>query len=153
MAKVVTELKPKEVLTQNMSRPELMRWVRQMRSYFTASGFDREPKNVQVCYLEERMDTASQQLLRKLCNDEPEKYGMEMLYSLIKEKVVRTASLQQRRVSEMITLKQRAGELYSTTLVRFDETEKDVDINNYTVAELRAHLRVCLLYTSPSPRD
>jgi len=113
-----------------------------MRSYFKASSFDLCPNDVKICYLEERMDATSQQLLRKLCNGEPERYGMEMLYSLIREKVVRTASLQQRRVTEMLNFKQRQGELYSTTLCRFDETEKDVDVENYSVAELRAHLRI-----------
>ena len=90
-----------------MSRPELIRWERQMRNYFKASNFDLCTNEVKICYLEERMDPSSQQLLRKLCNGEPERHGMEILYELIREKVVRTASLNQRRVSEMLNFKQR----------------------------------------------
>ena len=95
-----------------MSRPELIRWERQMRRNFKASNFDLCPNDVKVCYLEERMDASSQQLLRKLCNGEPERYGMEILYEMIREKVVRTASLQQRRVTEMLNFRQRQGELF-----------------------------------------
>ena len=83
--KAVVELKPKILLTQNLSRPDMISWERSMRSYFKASNFELFSNDVQVCYLEERMDPASQQLLRKLCNGEPEKYGMENLYKMIRE--------------------------------------------------------------------
>ena len=88
------------------------------------------------------MDPASQQLLRKLCNGEPEKYSMENLFKMIREYVVRTDSLQQRRITQMLNFRQRQGEPFSQTLCRFEETEKDVDVENYTVEEMRAHLRV-----------
>ena len=94
--KAVQELKPKSLLTQNMSRPDLLSWERSMRSYFKASNFDHCSNDIRICYLEERMDPASQQLLRKLCNGEPERYSMENLYKMIREYVVRTDSLQQR---------------------------------------------------------
>ena len=90
--KAISELKPKELLSQNISRPELIQWERKMRNYFKASNFDQCSNEIRLCYLEERMDPNSQQLLRKLCNGEPEKHGMETLYELIREKVVRTAS-------------------------------------------------------------
>ena len=78
--KAVQELKPKSLLTQNMSRPDLLSWERSMRSYFKASNFEHCSSDIRYCYLEERMDPASQQLLRKLCNGEPEKYSMENLF-------------------------------------------------------------------------
>ena len=42
----------------------------------------------------------------------------------------------------MLNFRQRQGETFSQTLCRFEETEKDVDVENYSVAEMRAHLRV-----------
>ena len=42
----------------------------------------------------------------------------------------------------MLNFRQRQGEAFSQTLCRFEETEKDVDVENYSVAEMRAHLRV-----------
>ena len=42
----------------------------------------------------------------------------------------------------MLNFRQRQGEPFSLTLCRFEETEKDVDVENYTVEEMRAHLRV-----------
>ena len=38
--KAVQELKPKSLLTQNISRPDLHSWERSMRSYFKASNFE-----------------------------------------------------------------------------------------------------------------
>ena len=67
---------------------------------------------------------------------------MENLYKMIREYVVRTDSLQQRRITQMLIFRQRQGEAFSQTLCRFDETEKDVDVENYSVEEMRAHLRV-----------
>ena len=64
--KAIRELKPKELLSQNISRPELIQWERKMRNYFKASNFDQCSNEIRLCYLEERMDTNSQQLLRKL---------------------------------------------------------------------------------------
>ena len=61
--KAVVELKPKILLTQNLSRPDMISWEGSMRSYFKASNFELCSNDVQVCYLEERMDPASQQLL------------------------------------------------------------------------------------------
>ena len=54
--KAIQELKPKQVLTQNMSRPDLLNWERQMNSYFKASNFEYCSSEVRICYLEERMD-------------------------------------------------------------------------------------------------
>ena len=87
-------------------------------------------------------DQASQQLLRKLCNGTPEKHSMEDLFKKIRELVVRSDSLQQRRITQMLNFKQRQGEAFSQTLCRLEETEKDVDIDNYSVAEMQAHLRI-----------
>ena len=140
--KAIQELKPKQVLTQNMSRPDLLAWERQMISYFKASNFEHCSSEIRQCYLEERMDQASQQLLRKLCNGTPEKHSMEDLFKKIREFVVRSDSLQQRRISQMLNFKQRQGEAFSQTLCRLEETERDVDIDNYTVAEMQAHLRI-----------
>ena len=42
----------------------------------------------------------------------------------------------------MLNFKQRQGEAFSQTLCRLEETEKDVDIDNYSVADMRAHLRI-----------
>ena len=42
----------------------------------------------------------------------------------------------------MLNFRQRQGETFSQTLCRFEETEKDVDVENYSVAEMRAHLRI-----------
>ena len=67
---------------------------------------------------------------------------MENLFKMIREYVVRTDSLQQRRITQMLNFRQRQGEPFSQTLCRFEETEKDVDVENYTVEEMRAHLRV-----------
>ena len=67
---------------------------------------------------------------------------MENLYKMIREYVVRTDSLQQRRITQILNFRQRQGEAFSQTLCRFDETEKDVDVENYSVEEMRAHLRV-----------
>merc|ERR1711923_587620 len=69
--KAIQELKPKQVLTQNMSRPDLLAWERQMISYFKASNFEHCSSDIRQCYLEERMDQASQQLLRKLPTTHP----------------------------------------------------------------------------------
>merc|ERR1711923_406448 len=140
--KAIQELKPKQVLTQNMSRPDLLSWERQMHSYFKASNFEYCSNEFRICYLEERMDQASQQLLRKLCNGTPEKHSMEDLFKKIREFVVRSDSLQQRRISQMLNFKQRPGEAFSQTLCRLEETERDVDIDNYTVVEMQAHLRI-----------
>ena len=67
---------------------------------------------------------------------------MENLYKMIREYVVRTDSLQQRRITQILNFRQRQGKAFSQTLCRFDETEKDVDVENYSVEEMRAHLRV-----------
>ena len=39
-AKAIIELKPKQILTQNMTRQEMIAWERQMKSYFKASNFE-----------------------------------------------------------------------------------------------------------------
>ena len=140
--KAIQELKPKQVLTQNMSRPDLLTWERQMISYFKASNFEYCSSEIRLCYLEERMDQASQQLLRKLCNGTPEKHSMEDLFKKIREFVVRSDSLQQRRISQMLNFKQRQEEAFSQTLCRLEETEKDVDIggrNASTSADRSLH--------------
>ena len=67
---------------------------------------------------------------------------MENLYKMIREYVVQTDSLQQRRITQILNFRQRQGKAFSQTLCRFDETEKDVDVENYSVEEMRAHLRV-----------
>ena len=125
-----------------MTRQDMMSWERQMRNYFKASNFDICPNDVQVCYLEERMDEASSQYLRKLCYGTPETYGMENLYRMIREYVIRTESLQQRRIIGMLNFRQRPNESFSQALCRFDEEEKDCNVESYTVDEMRAHLRV-----------
>ena len=42
----------------------------------------------------------------------------------------------------MLNFKQRPGEPFSQTLCRLEETERDVEIDNYTMAEMQAHLRI-----------
>ena len=87
-----------------------------MRSYFKASNFEYcSNAEIRVCYLEESMDPASQQLLRKLCNGAPENHSMDNLYKLIREFVVRTDSLHQRRITQMLNFRQRQGEAFSQT--------------------------------------
>ena len=113
-----------------------------MKSYFKASNFEHCSSEIRICYLEEWMDPQSQQLLRKLCNGTPEKHSMDELYRYIREFVVRTDSLHQRRITQLLNFKQRQGEAFSQTLCRLEETEKDVDIENYTVPDMRAHLRI-----------
>ena len=88
------------------------------------------------------MDTASARYLRKLCGEEPHKFGMDSLFRMIREFVVRTDLLQQRRIIGLLNFKQRPGELFSQALCRYDDVENDCDIGNYSVDEMRAHLRV-----------
>ena len=57
--KAIQELKPKSLLTQNMSRQDLLAWERQMQSYFKASNFEHCSSEIRICYLEERMDPQS----------------------------------------------------------------------------------------------
>ena len=104
--KAVPELKPKTLLTLNTSRMDMMAWERAMQSYFKASNFHLCTPEVQVCYLEERMDQATARLLRKLCGEEPHKFSMDLLYQKIRESVVRTDSLQQRRITGLLAFKQ-----------------------------------------------
>ena len=78
--KAVPELKPKNILTTKTSRVELVTWIRQMKSYFAASYINLCPPEIQVHYLEERMDPTTFRMLRKLTGDEPHKYPMEKLY-------------------------------------------------------------------------
>ena len=67
---------------------------------------------------------------------------MDELHRYIREFVVRTDTLHQRRITQLLNFKQRPGEPFSQTLCRLEETEKDVDIENYTVPDMRAHLRI-----------
>ena len=39
-----------------------------------------------------------------------------------------------RRITQMLNFRQHQGEVFSQTLCRFKETEKDVDVENYSVA-------------------
>ena len=48
--KAIQELKPKQMLTQNMSRPDLLNWERQMHSYFKASNFEYCSSEICICY-------------------------------------------------------------------------------------------------------
>ena len=141
-AKAVPELKPKTLLTQNTSRMDMMAWERSMQSYFTASNFHLCTPEVQVCYFEERMDQPTSRLLRKLTREEPHKFSIDMLYRMIRESMVRTDSLQQRRITGLLAFIQRPYEPYSTVLYRYDDIEMDCDIESYSIEELRAHIRI-----------
>ena len=66
---------------------------------------------------------------------------MEKLYEYIRNSVVRTDSLQHRRVG-LLECKQRNGETFSQALCRIDEAETDCDISKYDVDEFRLHIRL-----------
>ena len=139
--KAVPELKPKNILTQTTSRVELVTWIRQMKSYFAASYFNLCPPEIQIHYLEERMDQATFRMLRRLTGDKPHEFPMEKLYDYIRNSVVRTDSLQHRRVG-LLEFKQRNGEIFSNALCRIEEAEADCDISKYDVDEFRLHIRL-----------
>ena len=139
--KAVPELKPKNILTANTSRVDLVAWLRAMKAYFAASNFDLCSPEVKVYYLEERMDAATFRMLRKLTGNKPHNYSMETLYKYIRESVVRSDSLQHRRIG-LLEFKQRTGETYSQALCRVDEADIDSDIENYNIEEFRLHIRL-----------
>ena len=88
------------------------------------------------------MDQPTQRLLRKLTKEESHKLSIDMMYRMIRESVVRTDSLQQRRITSLLAFKQQPNEPYSTALCRYDDIEADCDIESYSINELRAHIRI-----------
>ena len=61
---------------------------------------------------------------------------------MIRKSVVKSDSLQQRRINGLLGFKQRNGETYSTVLCRYDDVETDCDIDSYSIGDFRLHVRV-----------
>ena len=86
-----------------------------MRNYFCASNFHYTSKEVQISYLEERMDKPSFRLLSKLTSHQPHTFDLDYLFNVIRTSVVKSESLQLRRLS-LLEVKRRPGEPFTTTL-------------------------------------
>ena len=87
------------------------------------------------------MDNASFRMLSKLTGHKSHTFDMEYIFSVIHESVVKSESLQLRRLA-LLEMKRRSGEQFTTTLCQINDAEEDCDISSYTVEDFRLYFRL-----------